>query len=98
ARVRIGANCCISQGVYICTGNHDWATPTFDLIVEPITIGDGGWAAARSVIGPGVLMGEGAVLCLGSVATSNLAPFGIYQGVPATLIKQRRARKTPEHN
>ena len=24
APVQIGANCCISQGVYICTGSHDW--------------------------------------------------------------------------
>ena len=90
ARVQIGANCCISQGVYICTGSHDWGTPTFDLIVKPVKIEDGAWVASRSVIGPGVLVGEGAVLSLGSVATSDLAPWGIYQGVPATLVKRRR--------
>jgi putative colanic acid biosynthesis acetyltransferase WcaF len=33
ARVQVGANCCISQGVYICTGSHDWGSPAFDLIV-----------------------------------------------------------------
>jgi putative colanic acid biosynthesis acetyltransferase WcaF len=90
APVQIGANCCISQGVYICTGSHDWATLTFDLIVKPVQIKDGAWLASRSVIGPGVLVGEGAVLSLGSVATSDLAPWGIYQGVPATLMRQRR--------
>ena len=90
AAVQIGANCCISQGVYICTGSHDWGTPTFDLIVKPVKIEDGAWLASRSVIGPGVVVGEGAVLSLGSVATSDLAPWGIYQGVAATLVKQRR--------
>ena len=31
--VEIGNNCCISQGVYFCTGNHDFKKETFDLIV-----------------------------------------------------------------
>jgi len=90
APVQIGANCCISQGVYICTGSHDWGTPAFDLIVKPVKIEDGAWLASRSVVGLGVLVGEGAVLSLGSVATSDLAPWGIYQGVPAIFVKQRR--------
>ena len=97
APVKIGASCCISQGVYICTGSHDWATPTFDLIVKPVKIDDGAWIASRSVIGPGVLVCQGAVLSLGSVATSDLAPWGIYQGVPATLVKQRHLSKKTEH-
>jgi len=87
--VRIGANCCISQDAYICTGSHDWGASTFGLIVKPVKIGDGAWLASRSVIGPGVVVGEGAVLCLGSVTTSDLAAWGIYQGVPATLVKYR---------
>jgi putative colanic acid biosynthesis acetyltransferase WcaF len=89
APVKIGSNCCISQGVYICTGSHNWGTPTFDLIVKSVKIEDGAWLASRSVIGPGVIVGEGAVLSLGSVATSDLAPWGIYQGIPATFVKQR---------
>ena len=89
APVKIGANCCISQDVYICTGSHDWGTPAFKLIVKPVKIEDSVWVASRSVIGPGVLVHEGAVLALGSVATSDLPPWGIYQGVPATLVKQR---------
>ncbi len=89
APVQIGANCCISQGVYICTGSHDWRKRTFDLIVKPVKIGDGAWLASRSVVGPGVLVGEGAVLSLGSVTTSDLAAWGIYQGFPATLVARR---------
>lgn len=89
ALVQIGANCCISQGVYICTGSHDWQMPTFDLIVKPVKIEDGAWLASRSIVGPGIIVGEGAVLSLGSVATSDLASWGIYQGVPAILVKHR---------
>ncbi len=96
APVQIGSNCCISQGVYICTGSHDWGALAFDLIVKPVRIEDGAWIASRSIIGPGVSMGKGAVLSLGSVATSDLAPWGIYQGVPATLVKQRYLSKKTE--
>jgi len=92
ASVKIGANCCISQGVYICTGSHDWGKVTFDLLVNPVTIEDGAWIAAQSAIGPGVQVGEGAVLSLGSVATSDLVAWGIYQGSPASFVRQRQIR------
>jgi len=103
AGVRIGANCSISQGAYICTGNHDWSTRTFDLIIKPIRIEDGAWIAAKSVVGPGVRVGEGAVLSMGSVATSDLTSWGIFQGNPASLSKQRSVRSVsksgePESN
>ena len=89
ADVKIGTHCCISQGAYLCTGSHDWTRPGFDLIVEPIDIGNCTWIAARSIIGPGVATGEGCVLALGSVATRNLMPWSIYSGVPAIKIKAR---------
>jgi len=42
-RVTVGANVCISQGAYLCSGNHDWTDPSFGLIVGPIVIQDGAW-------------------------------------------------------
>lgn len=89
ADVRIGSNVCISQGTYLCTGSHDWKSRTFDLRAEPITVGDGAWLAARTTVGPGVEIGEGAVLTLASAAYSSLAPWSIYCGVPAALRKAR---------
>jgi putative colanic acid biosynthesis acetyltransferase WcaF len=41
ATVQIGANCCVSQGAYICTGSHEWNSPTFNLIVKSVRIKDG---------------------------------------------------------
>ncbi len=89
APVRIGANCCISQEAYLCTGNHDWRRETFDLVTLPITVRDGAWVAARAVVGPGVVIGDGAVLGLGSVATNNLAAWKIYSGCPAREVGER---------
>ena len=87
--VAIGAHCCLSQGVYLCTGNHDWSKSFFDLTAKPIVLKEGVWIAARAVVGPGVTVGEGVVLCLQSAATEDLAAWSIYQGNPASFVKKR---------
>jgi putative colanic acid biosynthesis acetyltransferase WcaF len=96
ALVTIDSHTCISQGVYLCTGNHDWSSPTFDLKDLPIHIGSGCWIAARASIGPGVTVGDGAVLCLGSVAGRSLDPMTVYAGNPARSIKQRKITAIPD--
>jgi putative colanic acid biosynthesis acetyltransferase WcaF len=88
-KVSIGANCCISQGAYICTGSHNWSRSTFDLMTGPIRINEGAWIAACSIVGSGVTVGEGAVLGLGSVATKDLQPWTINLGVPAVYVRAR---------
>jgi putative colanic acid biosynthesis acetyltransferase WcaF len=40
-------------------------------------------------VGPGVNVGEGAVLGLASVASRDLEPWIVYAGAPAIKIKQR---------
>ncbi|NIN12739.1 MAG: colanic acid biosynthesis acetyltransferase WcaF, partial [Gemmatimonadales bacterium] len=90
ATVTIRDHCCISQGAYLCTGSHDWESATFNLITEPIEIREFAWVGARAVVGPGVVVSEGAVLALGSVATENLDSWQIYQGVPAQPVRSRR--------
>jgi putative colanic acid biosynthesis acetyltransferase WcaF len=90
APVAIGRDCCFSQGVYLCTGNHDWSRETFDLMTMPVTIHDHAWLAAKSVVAPGVVIGEGVVLGLGSVATCDLKEWQIYQGNPAVSVRTRK--------
>jgi len=90
AEIRIGDHCCLSQGVYLCTGSHDWSRSSFNLMVKPIILQDQVWLAARSVVGPGVIVGAGAVLSLGSIATRDLAAWHIHHGSPAVPVKPRR--------
>jgi putative colanic acid biosynthesis acetyltransferase WcaF len=92
ALVQIGANVCVSQGAYLCTGNHDWSDPAFGLIVSPIVIRDGAWVGARAVVCPGVEFGPGAVAAAGSVVTKRLDPYTIYAGNPAEALKARSIR------
>jgi putative colanic acid biosynthesis acetyltransferase WcaF len=92
AWIRVGSNVCISQGVYCCTGNHDWTDPAFGLVVRPIVVHDGAWIGAKALLCPGVEVGECAVASAGSVATANLEPWTVYAGNPAVAIRTRRIR------
>jgi putative colanic acid biosynthesis acetyltransferase WcaF len=87
--ITIGSNVCISQRAFLCTGNHDYTSPTFDLAASPILIEDGAWIGAGGWVGPGVSVGTHAVLTAGSVATRDLVPYIVYQGNPAVPIRSR---------
>jgi putative colanic acid biosynthesis acetyltransferase WcaF len=89
ATVTIGNNVCISQGALLLTGNHNYNTPLFDLMIGTIVIEDGVWIGARSTVCPNVTCKTHAVLGVSSVATKNLDAFSIYQGIPAEKIKTR---------
>jgi len=58
-------------------------------MVGSITIDEGAWAGAQTVICPGVRMGSHSLLTVGSIATISLEPFWIYQGNPAQKLKKR---------
>ncbi len=90
ATVTIESHACISQGAYLCTGNHDWNHPDFKLIPAPIHIEESTWIGAKSVIGPGVTVKQGAVLALGGVTGRSLEAMTIYTGNPAQAVKQRK--------
>ena len=90
APITIESHVCISQRVYLCTGNHDWNHPDFKLIPAPIHIQESSWIAANSAIGPGVTVGKGAVLTLGGVTGRSLEPMTIYAGNPAQAIKKKK--------
>ena len=89
AKVTIGSNGCLSQGALILTGNHDYTKSGFDLIVKPIIIEEGVWIGAKAIVCPGVICHSFSILGVGSVATTDLEGYSIYQGNPAVKIKSR---------
>jgi putative colanic acid biosynthesis acetyltransferase WcaF len=92
APVTIGSNVCISQAAYFCTGNHDWSDPVFALRTRPIKIGDGAWIGARASLAPGVVIGEGAVVALGSVVSKSIPAYEIHSGNPACFVRMRELK------
>lgn len=92
APIRIGDGVNVSQGAVLCSGSHDIDDPDFQLVTAPIVIGPDAWIAAEAFVGPGVTVGEGAVLGARGVAFSNLEPWMVYIGSPARATRARRRR------
>ena len=90
APVTLGSHAILSQEAYVCGATHDYDDPAFPLIAYAMNIGPYAWVCARASVAPGVNIGEGAVLGLGSVATRSLEPWAVYAGVPAVKVKERR--------
>jgi len=89
APVTIGSHVCVSQGAYLCTGNHDWSSGNMRLFRKPITLRDGSWVGARAVVGPGTVVGVGAIVTAGSVISRDVPAGQIWTGNPARHARDR---------
>ncbi|HTV34627.1 MAG TPA: putative colanic acid biosynthesis acetyltransferase [Methylocella sp.] len=95
-RITIGEYAVVSMGAFLCTASHDIEDPYFQTIVRPITIGQRAWIAAEAFLGPGVNVGEGAVLGARGCAFRNLEAWTVYAGNPARELKGRKLRVLEE--
>lgn len=93
APVALGRGAVVSQGAFLCSASHDIDDPYFQLIVKPITVGDGAWIAAEAFVGPGVTVGARAVVGAKAVLCRDAEPSGVYVGNPAKLTRYRGAGK-----
>lgn len=96
APVHIGHDVCISQAAYLCTGNHDWSSPSFELVTAEITIAPQCWVGARATVAPGTIMQEGSILGLGAVGRGCLEPWTIYAGVSPIETRPRQQMQTEQ--
>lgn len=92
SEVTLGSHCCLSQGAYLCTGNHDWTDPTFGVITDAIKLGDGCWVGAKASLAPGTQIEPGAVVTMGSVVSGRLAAWTVHVGVPVQAKRERQLR------
>lgn len=93
--IRIGAWSVISQRAHLCASTHQIDDPNFQLECRPIAVGERCWVAAEAFVGPGVTMGDGAVLAARGALFEDATADGIYRGNPATLVRQRTRRHGP---
>jgi putative colanic acid biosynthesis acetyltransferase WcaF len=89
APVTLEAGAIVSQRAHLCTAGHDIDDAGFPLVSRPISIGRKAWIAAEAFVGPGVTVGEGAVLGARGVAARDLAPHTVYAGNPARPLRLR---------
>ncbi|MDJ0598726.1 MAG: hormogonium polysaccharide biosynthesis acetyltransferase HpsU [Crocosphaera sp.] len=75
--IKIGSQTVISQKCYLCTGSHDFRDQAFNLVVKPITIGNGVWVATDCFVAPGVYIASNAVIG---------ARSSVFKDIPAEMV------------
>ncbi len=96
--ITIGKHCKIAGGVSMFESSGHPSDPAERIAghaphfedVRPITIGDNVWIGQRSIITPGVTIGEGSIVSAASVVLSDVPPYTVVAGYPARKIASLR--------
>ena len=88
-KIRLGNKVVISQHAYLCTATHDYESKLNTLYWKDIAIENFAWVAAEAFIGPGVTIGEGAVVGARAAVFKDVEPWTVVGGNPAKFIKKR---------
>ena len=88
-KIFIGANTTVSQYSFLCTASHDYKNIKMNLVTSPIIIGDYVWITADVFIGPGVIIGDGAVITARSSIFEDVAAWTIVSLIPTASSKSR---------
>ncbi|MBK8278017.1 MAG: putative colanic acid biosynthesis acetyltransferase [Nitrospira sp.] len=86
-KVVLCAGATVSQYSFLCTASHDYRLPNRPMTRAPITIGQRAWVAADAFIGPGVSIGEGAVVGARASVFRDVDPWTVVGGNPARVIR-----------
>lgn len=95
--IHIGDGSRISQYAHLCAGTHAYEQREMPIVRSPINVGRNVWIAADAFVGPGVTIGDGALLAARSSAFSNLPKGQVCVGEPARARKERFEGDVP-HN
>lgn len=89
--ITIGTNCALGPGVHIYTATHPLDAqerikgPEYG---KPVTIGNNAWIGGKSVINPGITIGNDVVIASGSIVIRDVPDKVVVGGNPARIIKQ----------
>ncbi|MEA2115934.1 MAG: putative colanic acid biosynthesis acetyltransferase [Thermodesulfobacteriota bacterium] len=89
-KVKIGERTTISHRAHLCAGTHEYTDPALPLLKPAMEIGDNAWICADGFIGPGVTVGDGAVVGARAVVVRDVEPWSVVAGNPAVCIKKRK--------
>ena len=89
APIVLEAYATVSQRAYLCTASHNISSKAHEQIANPIRIEKYAWVAAEAFVGPGVTIGEGAVVGARSAVFRYVEPWSVVGGNPAKFLKKR---------
>ena len=98
APIVIGRGATVSQYSYLCAASHDFRDPAMTLLVAPITVGDHAWLAADVFVGPGVRVGDGAVVGARSTVMRDVPAWTVVAGNPARTVGTRSVTSVAASN
>lgn len=93
----------LGAGVHIYVANHRFDDPNRPIIEQghhqsmPVILRQGCWIGAKSVILPGVTIGENAVVGAGSVVTKSIPDRVVAVGNPAKVIRKIELNNEAKH-
>jgi putative colanic acid biosynthesis acetyltransferase WcaF len=80
----------VAQEAYLCTGTHQFDSPTLSLQTAKISIGAGAFICARAFVLPGVIIGPRAIVGANAVVTRDVPEGARVAGNPAIELKSPR--------
>lgn len=95
--ITVGNDVMIGKDVIVMTTNHKFDRTDIPMTQqgfqdeEPVVIGNDVWISDRSIILPGVTIGSHAIIAAGAVVAKDVPEWAIVGGVPAQIIKFRKA-------
>ena len=87
-RVTLEPYATVSQYSFLCTASHDYSRPKRPVVTAPIRIGRRAWIAADAFIGPGVTIGEEAVVGARASVFRDVDSWTVVGGNPARVIRK----------
>ena len=91
---KIGSGTRIAAKLTVYTSNHNFRNAEclpYDNknVIKPVNIGKNCWIGEGVMMNPGISLGDGVIVALGSVVTKSFPNYSIIGGNPAKLIKIR---------
>jgi len=94
--VQIGNYVMIAPGVTVLGKMHAYHNISIPMVMQGekkqirSIIEEDVWIGTNAIIMPGLIIKKGVIIGAGSVVTKDCDEYGIYGGVPAQLIKERK--------
>jgi putative colanic acid biosynthesis acetyltransferase WcaF len=88
-KIFLGKRVTVSQYSFLCTASHDYTRSEMPLVTAPIRIEDDAWVTADVFVGPGVTIGEGAVVGARSTITNDVPNWVVVAGSPPKILGAR---------
>jgi acetyltransferase-like isoleucine patch superfamily enzyme len=96
SRVRVGKHILMAAYTYLVGGDHLYDRTDIPVLQQGrtargIDVGDGAWLGTHVVVTDGSTIGRDAIIGAGAVVVGEIPEFAIAAGIPARVLRDRRA-------